>query len=349
MRTFTSRLWDQGAMRSPTTPLRSLIPGYFNARHDLSPKAQRSYTDMYLDFDRWCASRPAPDARPANLADLVPETVEAYVAHRMRHGVRPGVTGSEHQAGKAAVSLKSLATFFAARLWWHDGRGGSLLATVRIPQSDAQRARLSNEDMVRILRAVETSSFPERDRTVLFLIAGNGPREKELVRLRLRDYDRATGILTIPANATKGRPGRRRERALPLDEFVRPQLDHYLDEHRVGPDDPDAALITTRRGQPFTEQGLYQVFKRLKSLSGVQALCPHALRHYWTEHYDGDLTDLMIEGGWNSVAMVKRYRGNRARDRSRTSTLANALSFTPKRRSSRQGDGFRLLHATRAG
>ncbi len=136
---------------------------------------------------------------------------------------------------------------------------------------------------------------------------------------------------------------------LPLDEFVRPQLDHYLDEHRVGPDDPDAALITTRRGQPFTEHGLYQVFKRLKILSGVRALCPHALRHYWTEHYDGDLTDIMIEGGWNSVAMVKRYRGNRARDRSRTSTLANALSFTPKRRSSRQGDGFRLLHGTGAG
>lgn len=343
IRTFTALRPTWRLMRSPTTPLLDLVPGFFAARLDLSPKAHRSYRDVFVHFDRWCALRPAPKSNPAALADLEPETVEAYIAHRMKHGVRPGVPGSEHQAAKAATALKSLATFFGNRRWWHDEVGRSVLATVSIPQSDAARARLSTEEFQRVLAAVERSAFPERDRTILYLIAGNGPREKEFVALQMKHYDSATGRVTIPAHGTKGRTGRRRARDLLLDDIVKPQLDHYLDVYRIGPDDPDAALITTRSGHPFTEHGLYQIFRRLKNVSGVRTLCPHALRHYWTEHYDGDLIDLMIAGGWNSLEMVKRYRGNRLRTRSRISTLASALVGGPKRMSRNNRDGLRVL------
>jgi hypothetical protein len=85
----------------------------------------------------------------------------------------------------------------------------------------------------------------------------------------------------------------------------------------------------------------------LKASSGVPHLCPHALRHYWTEHFDGDLLELMRAGGWNSLTMVDRYRGHRPPQRDRISTLASALAATPRSRSKRkspnQGDGLHVV------
>jgi len=175
------------------------------------------------------------------------------------------------------------------------------------------------------------------------MVAGNGPREKEVVSLQLQHYDRLAGTITIPASGTKGRTGYRKTRRMELDALVRAELERYLDESRVGPEHPESPLITTRNGHAFTGNGLYQVLKRLKITSGVPHLCPHALRHYWTEHFDGDLLELMRAGGWNSLTMVDRYRGHRPPQRARTSTLASALAATPdprpRRRSPNQGDG----------
>src|SRR5688500_8304873 len=100
MRTFTSPLTSRGrrTMRKRTTPLLPLTEAYFAARHDLAPKTARSYRDVFADFDRWCRSL-TPTAS-ATLQDLEPGRIDAYKAHRMKHGVRPGVPGSEHQAAK---------------------------------------------------------------------------------------------------------------------------------------------------------------------------------------------------------------------------------------------------------
>lgn len=329
-------------MRNPSTRLLSLIPMFLAARHDLSPKTERSYRDQFAQFSAWCERRPKPSSRPAALSDLEPGTADGFLGHRMKHGIRPGTPGSEHQAAKAAIALKSLATFLAARRIWHDEFGQSVLDPVLIPQSDAERKRLSEEDFARVLVAVEESPFAQRDRTILFLIAGNGPREKELVGLQLQHYDRADGIIRIPARGTKGRRGQRKERELELDEVVRPEVDLYLDQYRIGADDPEASLFTTRSGTPFTENGLYQIFKRLKRQTGVTALCPHALRHYWAEHFDGDLLELKREGGWNSWALVERYRHHTRRTK-RQSTLASALALQSQRMSPRKISGLRVV------
>jgi integrase len=265
---------------------------------------------------------------------LVPEPVEAFRNHREKHGIRPGVAGSEHQAAKAVIALKSLATFLAVRRLWHDELDQSVLKPVAIPLSDAERKRLSVEDFSHVLAAAEEGPFPQRDRTILFLLAGNGPREKELVSLQLQHYDRAESTITIPARGTKGRRGYRRARPIYIDEIVRPELDRYIDEHRAGLDNPEAPLFTTRSGSPFTENGLYQVLHRLKVATGIKALCPHALRHYWAEHFEGDLLELKQEGGWNSWKLVERYR-KPTRPTRRKSTLADALAPRSKRMSPR--------------
>jgi integrase len=264
----------------------------------------------------------------------------------MKHGIRPGTKGSEHQSAKVAVALKSLARLFAERRVWHDELGGSMLAQVDIPLSDAERARLSDEHFAQVLTAVDQSRFPERDRTILFLVAGNGPREGELVHLTLQQYDRGDGSIRLPARGTKGRKGYRKTRTLYLDEIVRAQLDLYIDEHRVGRDHPEAALITTRSGTAFTENGLYQVLKRLKIATGIGAVNVHVLRHYWAEHFAGDLLELKREGGWNSWRIVERYRGV-TRPVHRESSLVSALALASKRRSRRQRDALRVVRAER--
>lgn len=82
----------------------------------------------------------------------------------------------------------------AERNLWRDEFGRSVLANVRIPLSDAQRKRLSVDDFAQVLAAADGSAFPERDRTLLFLLAGNGPREKEVVSLQLQHYDRLAEV-----------------------------------------------------------------------------------------------------------------------------------------------------------
>jgi site-specific recombinase XerD len=330
-------------MREAKTPLTAITPMYIGARHDLSAKSERSYTDQFVQFDGWCL---VTKGHPATLADLEPVTVEAFIGHRMKHGIRAGTKGSEHQAAKAAIALKSLATFLATRRVWHDELGRSVLASVLIPQSDAERARLSDEDFARVLTAAEQSEYAQRDRAILFLFAGNGPREKELVGLQLQHYDRAEAVITLKASGTKGRRGYRKPRKLYLDEIVQAELDRYIDEHRMGLTHPEAALFTTRAMTPFTENGLYQVLHRLKVASGVDALCPHALRHYWAEHYEGDLLELKREGGWNSWKLVERYRKEN-RPKHRRSTLASALAITAKRRSRKQISALRVVSGGR--
>jgi integrase len=117
-----------------------------------------------------------------------------------------------------------------------------------------------------------------------------------------------------------------------------------VDEYRVGPDHPEAPLFTARSGAPFTENGLYQVFHRLKVVTGIGALCPHALRHYWAERYDGDVIDLKRAGGWNGYRTPERYRQG-GRPRHRKSTLASALALTTKRMSPRHISALRVVGA----
>src|SRR5688572_13170543 len=100
-------------MRSHQTTLLGLMRQYFNARFDLSPKTVRNYRDQFVQFDSWCRGRSGRKVGAAVLDDLKPAVVEEFVAHRMKYGVRTGKKGSEHQAAKAVIALKSLATFLA--------------------------------------------------------------------------------------------------------------------------------------------------------------------------------------------------------------------------------------------
>src|SRR5438105_1480391 len=152
------------AVRSPKGPWLDVIPMIKNAR-EYAPKTHRSYEDEWSYFDRWTLAR---TGRPATLADLGTGdciNVEAFVAYRRQHAVRASHPGPEHQAAKAAIALRHAATVLAEKGVWHDGSGRSVLASLRIPQSDAERAQLSDDDVAKVLRAVEESPFAERDRT----------------------------------------------------------------------------------------------------------------------------------------------------------------------------------------
>jgi len=178
------------------------------------------------------------------------------------------------------------------------------------------------------------SQFPAEDlRDVLVRAAARNETSREVQELDSAETFRRHRLPEEPARVHRF--------------VVRADLERYLDESRVGAAHPESPLITTRSGHAFTGNGLYQVLKRLKASSGVPHLCPHALRHYWTEHFDGDLFELMRAGGWNSLTMVDRYRGHRPPQRARTSTLASALAATPdhrpKRRSPNQGDGRQVV------
>src|SRR5438445_12033741 len=75
------------SMRSRRTPLFSLTPMFLAARHDLAEKTERSYTDQFTQFDAWIR---ATNRHAATLEDLDSIAVDAYVGHRLQHGIRAG-------------------------------------------------------------------------------------------------------------------------------------------------------------------------------------------------------------------------------------------------------------------
>ena len=124
-RTFTaaSRPMRWADMRDEHTSLLEVIDSFLVHRHDLSPATQANYRLAIRAFADWTT---ATIGRPAEVGDLEPGTVEAFLADRR-------TTGSAQCARSAWVALRSLARFLAERRIHHE-LGESTLRMVRMPR-----------------------------------------------------------------------------------------------------------------------------------------------------------------------------------------------------------------------
>ena len=111
------------------------------------------------------------------------------------------------------------------------------------------RRSLRDDEFRRLLVAAESSGSVEGlsgpDRAMMYLLAAwTGFRRRELSSLTLRSLDLTSVSPTVRVEAAYSK--RRRQDAIPLHPYVAEQLQDWLAEKKLGPDEPLFVLITPK-------------------------------------------------------------------------------------------------------
>lgn len=148
---------------------------------------------------------------------------------------------------------------------------------------------ITDEEFEKLLRACvppqSIGPFAERaaarNRALLWLFYDTGIRVSELTSLRLANFDRKHGLITVTGKGAK-------ERRIALGENCLRCVLHYLDRHR--PDEQELAqwgnaaedhLLLSETRRPLTKNGMTLLFTRLKKRAGItgKRISPHIFRH----------------------------------------------------------------------
>src|SRR6266567_4339243 len=151
-----------------------------------------------------------------------------------------------------------------------------------------------------------------RNRAIFWLFYDTGIRVSELCGLRVGDFDRKHGLLTVTGKGSK-------QRRIAVGNTCQRHLLHYLDRHR--PDEKELAewgsagedhLFLSETRTPLTKNGVEMLFKRVRERAGIthKRISPHILRHTFAIHYlvlGNDPFSLQELLGHEDMATVKLY------------------------------------------
>jgi site-specific recombinase XerD len=144
------------------------------------------------------------------------------------------------------------------------------------------------------------------------LLYDTGIRLAELCGLRLGDFDRKRGLLTVKGKGSK-------ERRIALGNNCLRNLLYYLDRHR--PDEEELTewgsggedhLFLSETRLPLTKNGVTLLFARLRKRAGItdKRVSPHIFRHSFAIRYlvlGNDPFSLQELLGHEDMATVKNY------------------------------------------
>jgi integrase/recombinase XerD len=249
--------------------------------------------------------------------DVEADNISAWFAH-MRS--TPGANGKMRSERTIQTYARSARAFFH----WLVHRGTlnvNPFERVVFPKVGRPLIQtITTEEFERLLLACappnETGTFAERaavrNRAILWLLYDTGIRVSELINLRVGDFDRKHGVVTVLGKGSK-------ERRVALGQNCLRNLSYYLDRHR-----PDAAelaswgsagedhLFLSETRQPLTKNGMEMLFKRLKARAGIttKRVSPHILRHTFAMNYlvkSNDPFSLQELLGHEDLTTVQNY------------------------------------------
>ena len=144
-----------------------------------------------------------------------------------------------------------------------------------------------------------------RDRAMLEVLYGSGLRVSELASLKLAEVNLEDGFLIC-----RGKGGK--ERIIPLGRSACGAVGRYLAEVRplIVSEERDE-LFLSRRGKPFTRQGLWKLIRQHARKAGLAAkISPHTLRHSFATHLlerGADLRSVQIMLGHSQITTTQIY------------------------------------------
>ncbi len=144
-----------------------------------------------------------------------------------------------------------------------------------------------------------------RDRAMLEVLYGSGLRVTELATLKIAEINLHDGFLVC-----RGKGGK--ERIVPLGRSSCQAIRRYLDEVRplVDPGGREE-LFLSRRGRPFTRQGVWKLLRQHAAKAGLSAkISPHVLRHSFATHLlerGADLRSVQLMLGHSQITTTQIY------------------------------------------
>jgi site-specific recombinase XerD len=165
---------------------------------------------------------------------------------------------------------------------------------------------LGEEEIQRVLSAtLEGTRERLRNFSIMMLFLDTGIRLDELVNLKLSKIDFAVGEMAIFGKGGK-------ERKVPIGLQAKKALLNYLSKERPDPANPqdEECIYLTVDGFPITHGAVEKMFQRVKKLTGLPKLHPHACRHTFSVRYlvnGGDAFSLQRILGHTSLEMTRKY------------------------------------------
>jgi integrase/recombinase XerD len=144
-----------------------------------------------------------------------------------------------------------------------------------------------------------------RDRAMLEVLYGSGLRVSELATLKAAEINLGDGFLVC-----RGKGGK--ERIVPLGRSSCKAIRRYLDEVRPLVDaEGREELFLSRRGRPFTRQGIWKLLRRHAAAAGLSTkISPHVLRHSFATHLlerGADLRSVQLMLGHSQITTTQIY------------------------------------------
>jgi integrase/recombinase XerD len=190
--------------------------------------------------------------------------------------------GKKMSAATVARRLVAIRIFFAFLQ-----SEGHVTANVTEVMATPRKGRvlprtLSEADVARLLVSVSGErALDIRDRCMIELFYACGLRVSEVTALRIGDVRIPDGVLRCVGKGDK-------QRLIPLGSEACRWVERYLSQarpsfaHGCG---TEPALFLTRRGEPFTRQGIYDMLKKRARAAQISVpLSPHVLRHCFASH-----------------------------------------------------------------
>jgi integrase/recombinase XerD len=132
----------------------------------------------------------------------------------------------------------------------------------------AQSSVLSESDVRRVFRIIETTRHADRNRLIFVLSIYGGMRVGEIAALKVKDvanqYGEARREIRLGSEQTKGNHGR----TVVLSTRVRKEIESYLKQHPCA--QPDWPLIRSQRAGSFSSLTLSMLFKAIYELAGIR-------------------------------------------------------------------------------
>ena len=165
---------------------------------------------------------------------------------------------------------------------------------------------LTVEEVEALLRAPDPAKpAGVRDRAMLEVLYGAGLRVSELASLKAAEVNLGDGFLVC-----RGKGGK--ERIVPLGRQAATAVGRWLAEARPLVDaDGREELFLSRRGRPFTRQGVWKLLRKHAAGAGLAPkVYPHVLRHSFATHLlerGADLRAVQLMLGHSQITTTQIY------------------------------------------
>jgi integrase/recombinase XerC len=222
--------------------------------------------------------------------------VKAFIADRHRAGLMP------RSLHRKLAAIRSFFDFLTRR-----GEVAQNPArSVRAPKLAHSLPRLLDVDQVSgLLGAPAVDELEERDLAMWELFYSSGLRLSELVKLDLKDVDRAQGWVLVREG--KGR----KSRYVPLGRYANEAIGRWLTRRAAYVAEGEAALFVSRRGWRIAARTVQTRLKRWQlHKAGDQPVHPHMLRHSFASHVlesGGDLRAVQEMLGHANLSTTQIY------------------------------------------